>query len=153
VPISRRSAILRAGVLALALAAVVSAAALAQPAPSSNYTSFEATPGNPVQLGYYASAHKDCTPAPLPVVRVIEAPKSGTLTVRRGELKTDRVAGCPGLKMPAQVVFYQARAGVTGSDHLVYEVANPTGEVGTYDVGINIKEAPEQIKLSGGSKI
>jgi hypothetical protein len=43
---------LRAGVLALALAGVVSTAAFAQPAPTSNYTSFEATPGKPVQLGY-----------------------------------------------------------------------------------------------------
>jgi hypothetical protein len=132
---------------------MISSAAFAQPAPTSNYTSFEATPGKPVQLGYYASAHKDCTPAPLPVVRVIEAPKSGTLTVRRGELKTDQVAGCPGLKMPAQVVFYQARAGATGSDHLVYEVTNPTGEVGTFDVTIKIKNPPEQVKPSSGSKI
>ena len=123
-------------------AAMIPSAAFAQPAPTSNYTSFEATPGKPVQLGYYASAHKDCTPAPLPVVRVIEAPKSGTLTVRRGELKTDQVAGCPGLKMPAQVVFYQARAGATGSDHLVYEVTNPTGEVGSYYVTITIKNPP-----------
>jgi hypothetical protein len=41
-----------------------------------------------------------------------------------------------------QVVFYQARAGATGSDHLVYEVMNLTGEVGTYDVTITIEEAP-----------
>lgn len=149
---------MRMPVFALAImfsltAAMIPSAAFAQPAPTSNYTSFEATPGKPVQLGYYASAHKDCTPAPLPVVRVIEAPKSGTLTVRRGELKTDQVAGCPGLKMPAQVVFYQARAGATGSDHLVYEVTNPTGEVGTFDVTIKIKNPPEQVKPSSGSKI
>ena len=30
-------------------------------------------------------------------------------------------------------------SGATGSDHLVYEVTNPTGEVGTYDVTITIK--------------
>jgi hypothetical protein len=144
---------LRAGVLALALAAVISTVALAQPAPSSNYTSFEVTPAKPVQLGYYASAHKNCTPAPLPTIRVIEAPKSGTLSVRRGELKTDQIAGCPGLKMPAQVVFYQARAGTTGSDHLVYEVTNSTGEVGAYDVTITIKNPPLQVKPSSGSKI
>ena len=71
----------------------------------------------------------------------------------RGELKTDQIAGCPGLKMPAQVVFYQARTGATGSDHLVYEVTNPTGEVGTYDVTINIKNPPLQVKSSSGSKI
>ena len=65
---------------------VISTVALAQPAPSSNYTSFEATSAKPVQLGYYASANKDCTPAPIPTIRVIEAPKSGTFTVGRGEL-------------------------------------------------------------------
>jgi hypothetical protein len=43
--------------------AVISPAALAQGAPTSNYTSFEATSAKPVQLGYYASAHKNCTPA------------------------------------------------------------------------------------------
>ena len=111
---------LRYGGLALALAAIIVTAALAQPAPSGNYTSFEATSAKPVQIGYYAEAHKDCTPAPLPTIRVIEAPKSGTLTVRVGELKTNQVAGCPGLKTPARVVFYQARAGTLGTDHLVY---------------------------------
>jgi hypothetical protein len=45
-------------------------------------------------------------------------------------------------------VFYQARAGATGSDHLVYEVANPTGEVGSFDVTITIKEALEPRRLS-----
>ena len=142
-----------AGFIALALAAVISTVAHTQPAPSSNYTSIVAAPGKPVQLGYYASAHKNCTPAPLPVIRVIEAPKSGMLTVRRGQLKTDQIAGCPALKIPAQVVFYQARPGATGTDHLAYEVTTPTGEVGTYDVTVKIKEAPEQVKPSGGSKI
>lgn len=126
-------------------ATLISAAAIAQtPAPTSSYTSFEATPGKPVQLGYYASAHKNCTPGPLPEIWVIEAPKEGLLTVRRGELKTDQVAGCPGLKTPVQVVFYQARTGSTGSDHLVYEVTNrENGEVGSYDVTIAIKQAPK----------
>ena len=134
--------------------AVISPAALAQPAPTNNYTSIEASPDNPVQIGYYASAHKsNCTPAPLPTIRVIEAPKSGLLTVRRALLTTDKIAGCPGLKIPAQVVLYQARAGATGSDHLVYEVTTATGEVGSYDVTINIKEASEKGKSSAGSKI
>ncbi|MGD1213208.1 MAG: hypothetical protein ABR973_17995, partial [Candidatus Acidiferrales bacterium] len=115
--------------------------------------SFEATSAKPVQIGYYAEAHKDCTPAPLPTIRVIEAPKSGTLTVRVGELKTNQVAGCPGLKTPARVVFYQARGGALGTDHLVYAVTNATGEVASYDVTINIKEAPKEAKPSGGSKI
>ncbi len=73
--------------------------------------------------------------------------------VRVGELKTTQVAGCPGLKTPARVVFYQARAGAVGTDHLVYAITNPTSAVATYDVTINIKEAPKDAKPSGGSKI
>lgn len=96
-----------------------------------------------MQLGYYASAHKsNCTPAPLPTIRVIEVPKSGTLTVKRGLLTTDQIAGCPGLKTPAQVVFYRARPGTKGPDHLKYEVTDSNGEVGTYDVTISVKEPP-----------
>ncbi len=45
--------------------------------------------------------------------RQIEAPKSGRFTVRRGELKTDQVVGCLGLKIPAQIAFYHACAGAS----------------------------------------
>ena len=135
------------------VAAVISTAALAQPAPTSNYTSIEATPAKPVQLGYHASAHKNCTPAPLPTIRVIQVPKSGILTVRRALLTTDKIAGCPGLKIPAQVVFYQARAGATGSDHIVYEVTDFNGEVGTYDVTTTIKDAPKRSSPAKNQKI
>jgi hypothetical protein len=51
------------------------------------------------------------------------------------------------------VVFYQARAGTVGTDHLVYAVINPTGEVASHDVTINIKKAPKDAKPSGGSRI
>jgi hypothetical protein len=137
----------------VAAAISISTVALAQPAPTSNYTSIEATSDKPVQLSYHGSAHKNCTPAPLPTVRIIEAPKSGILTVRKAVLTTDKIAGCPGLKIPAQVVSYQARAGAAGNDHIVYEVTDFNGEVGTYDVTIKIKEAPEQVRPPGGSKI
>lgn len=123
-----------------AAAGLVATAALAQAA---NYTSVEATAGKPAQLGYYASANKNCTPAPSPTIRVIEAPKSGTLTVRRAILTTNKIAGCPGLKTPVQVVFYQARVGYAGPDHVSYEVTSANGEVGAYDVTIDVRAAPK----------
>jgi hypothetical protein len=130
----------RALVFLWATASLTTTAALAQAA---NYSSVEATSDKPVQLGYYASAHKNCTPAAMPTIRVIDAPKSGTLTVRKAVLTTDKVAGCPAVKVPAQVVFYQARAGYSGPDHVKYEVTSENGEVATYDVTINVKEAPK----------
>jgi hypothetical protein len=101
------------------IAAVMSTAGLAQPAlaQAANYTSVEATSEKPVQLTYHASAHKNCTPGSLPTVRLIEPPKAGVLTVRRATLTTGKVAGCPDLKIPAQVAFYQARAGLRRDDH------------------------------------
>ncbi len=138
----------RYGLAALALATVIPIATLAQPSPSSSYTTFAATPAKPVELGYYASAHKStCSPAPLPEVGVAQAPKLGVLTVRSGELTTNKIAGCPALRTPVQVVFYEARVGTTGSDHLVYKVTTSDREVKTYDVTINIKRAPAPLAV------
>jgi hypothetical protein len=121
-----------------AIASSVAAAALGQAA---NYTSVEATSGKAVQLSYHASAHKNCTPARLPTVRVIEPPTSGVLTVKVAELTTARVGGCPQLKTPARVIFYEARDGYVGADHVNYEVTSETGDVATYDVKITVKAA------------
>ena len=119
----------------------LTATALAQEA---NYLSVDAVSGKPVQLSYHASTHNDCTPAPPPTIRVIESPKFGMLTVRRGEVQTDRIAGCPGLKTPVQVVFYLARVNYTGLDHAKYEVMPESGVVATYDVTITVKSPPAQ---------
>ncbi len=72
---------------------------------------------------------------------------------RRGELKTDLIVGCPGFKTPARAVFYQARAGMVGTDHLAYAAINPSGAVATYDVTINIKEAPKPASTTKEQKI
>jgi hypothetical protein len=127
----------------LALAFLGPTAAFSQSAPTANYTSFEATWAKPVQIGYYATARKDCAAAPAPTIRVIEAPKSGTLTIRGGDLTTSAVAGCPRLKTQAQVVFYQARTGITGNDHFVYAVVGLDGKIDGYDVTITIREQPK----------
>jgi hypothetical protein len=116
--------------------------ALAQ---SSNYSSVEAVSDKPVQLGYYASAHKNCTAGSLPTIRVIEPPKLGVLTVRKAVLSTDKVAGCPELKTPAQVAFYQAHADYVGPDHVSYEVTSENGEVAVYEITITVKAPPAPV--------
>jgi hypothetical protein len=69
--------------------------------------------------------------------------------VRGAMLKTNKVAGCPGLRTPAQVLFYMARAGYVGADHLKYEVTSENGEVATHDVTIVIKAPPAQRPTAG----
>lgn len=108
-----------------------------------NYTSVEAIAGKPLQLTFHADAHKaTCSPAPLPTLRVIEPPKNGVLTARKAVLTTNKVAGCPALKTPALVVFYQGRDGYSGSDHVSYAVTNAEGQVQGFDVTIAVKPAP-----------
>jgi len=126
--------------LSCAIAGLVASAAHGQAA---NYMSVEATAGKPLQLTYHASAHKsNCTPAPLAMFDVLQAPKLGVLVVRKALLTTNEVAGCPGLKIPAEVVFYRGRNGSAGTDHVVYKVTSSGGEVETYDVTITLKPAP-----------
>jgi hypothetical protein len=126
--------------LSCALTCFVVAAAIAQ---AINYTSVQAVAGKPVQVTYHADAHKStCSPAPVPTFRVIEPPKDGVLTVRKGVLTTNKVAGCPGLKTPALVVFYQAKEGYSGSDHVSYAVTNAEGQTQGYDVTITVKPVP-----------
>jgi len=136
------------GRLALgAAASLLASAALAQG--SANYTSAAATADSPVQLSYHGSAHRrNCSVAPVPTVRVTEPPKDGALVVRTGVLTTDKVAGCPQLKVPVEVVFYQARSGYTGPDHVAYQVTSENGEVATYDVTITVKQGPAPSKPS-----
>ena len=126
--------------LACAMVGSVVSAALAQAA---NYESVEAIAGTPLQLSYHASAHKsNCTPAPLSTVDVLQPPTLGLLTVRKAMLTTNKVPGCPGLKIPAEVVFYRGREGSTGPDKVIYKVTSASGEIEVYDVTIALKPAP-----------
>jgi hypothetical protein len=126
--------------LSCTLACFVALPALGQ---ALNYTSVQAIAGKPVQLTYHADAHKStCSPAPVPSMHVVEPPKEGVLTVRQAVLTTNKVAGCPGLKTPALVVFYQAKEGYSGPDHVRYAVTNAEGQTEGFDVTITVKPAP-----------
>lgn len=108
-------------------------------AQSTSYSSVEVIGATPLPLGYYASANKNCTPAALPTLRVTQAPKHGALTAKRAVLATSKIAGCPDLKIPAQVIFYQSRQDYVGPDHLAYEITSANGEVKSFDISIEVK--------------
>lgn len=134
----RKSMMLMAMGAAGALAAT---ATMAQPS-SRSYTTVEAVPGKSLRIGTYGTANKkDCSPARVPTIRVIEPPSSGSLTVRLSEAKIDKVAGCSTIVIPMQFLIYVARADAE-KDKVVYEVTSANGEVATYEVTINILPKP-----------
>jgi hypothetical protein len=122
---------------------VASFAATAQLGPTTKYTTFRAVPGKSVEVGNYAAAAQNCTPAPGPAIHVVEAPKSGTLTVRVAQLVYSNVSGCPPIKMPAQVVTYEARDTGVDTDHFIYDLAGAKGEVTIFEVTIEIAPPPK----------
>ena len=119
-----------------------SVAAVAQPAPSANYTTIEVEPGKISRIGIYAQGRKDCSPSKAPIVRVVEVPLAGILTIRPGNIKAATASSCPDLQVPAQIVLYQGREGAS-SDHILYSVTYPNGEIALYDVAIRFKEVPK----------
>jgi len=125
--------------VALALAgAMLAATALAQ---TTDYTSFDAVPGKPIEIGNYAAVGANCSAGAPPTIKVMEPPKAGTLSVRSGE-RVYSVANCPPIRIPAEVMTYQARDGATGTDRLVYDIVSATGQVSTKDVTIRLQDAP-----------
>jgi hypothetical protein len=136
------------GVLGAVAIAAASTSAEAQLGPPTKYTTFKAVPGKAVDIGNYAAAKQNCEPGAAPAIHVVEPPKSGTLTVRVAELTYKNVFSCPPIKMPAQLLSYEARDSAD-RDHLIYDVTGAKGEVTVYDVTIDIVPSPKTAPAPG----
>jgi hypothetical protein len=144
-----RSIYWRASALAAMAMVLMSTMAAAQLGPPTKYTAFKAVAGKAVEIGNYASANQNCTPGLAPTIHVVEPPKAGTLTVRVAQLTYNNVFGCPPIKMPAQVLSYEARESGADRDHLIYDVSGARGEVTIYDVTIEIAPSPKPAPAPG----
>lgn len=134
-------------VKSLVVAAAVGAGALAVPhgaawaQSNSAFRSAEVVAGKQERLGVYGNVQKDCTPGPLPTIRVVTAPKNGELNVRSGKLKAGRISRCPKLEATAQGIFYKANPTFKGTDEVAYEVRSASGKVESHTVKITVKDA------------
>ena len=134
-------------VKSLFVAAAVGAGTLAVPdgaawaQSNSAFRSAEAVAGKQERLGVYGNVQKDCTPGPLPTIRVVTAPKNGELNVRSGKLKAGRITRCPKLEAIAQGIFYKAKPAYKGTDEVAYEVRSASGKVESHTVRITVKDA------------
>lgn len=121
---------------------------------TANYSSQQALQGTPLRLNVHASGNKiTCAPAALPIIKVIEPPTSGTLTIRQGEMTTNKLGNCDRVKLPAQILFYTARSDFIGRDHLVYGLTSANGQGEVFDITIEVKEGTPSGKKPDGEKI
>src|SRR5687768_9996331 len=69
------------------------------------FRSVDAVAGKQVRLALIGNVSPDCKVGPKPDVKVVSAPKQGTLAIRSGKTKAGSLARCPSLEVPAEGVF------------------------------------------------
>lgn len=109
---------------------------------NSIYRNVEANSGKAARVGVHVSVRPDCSADKLPEIKVLTPPKNGSLNVRTGKVKTNRIPKCPNLETPAQALFYVPGAKYTGSDEVSYEVRTPDGKVTSHTVRITVTDKP-----------
>ncbi|HEX4894286.1 MAG TPA: hypothetical protein VFV47_13445 [Hyphomicrobiaceae bacterium] len=129
--------VLRTGALAAACVATLAPARADQ-----THFRSEVVAGAVVRVGVHAAAKKDCTPAPLPTISVVSPPKHGVLQIRTGKVKSDQIKACPGIELPANLVFYRSQPGFTGEDKITYEVKNAGSRTQSITITVTVKPGP-----------
>lgn len=121
------------------------AAALALAAPALAQTtvtrSENVVSGKSVRLAIVPNLKKDCSPGPMPEIRVSGAPKNGSLVTKVGKIKTPASYRCPNKEAAVQAVFYEAKANYTGADEVVVDIKNSDGQVQTQTIKITVGAA------------
>ena len=120
--------------LALALA---SGAGIAQT--NQIFRTQQVVSGKPARLGFVSTLGKDCNPVPLGDIRVKAPPKTGSLAIREGKVKSSR---CGNKDMNVKFVMYEAPAKYTGDDQVVLEVKHSDGRLEAMTIRIEVRNQP-----------
>lgn len=142
-------------VLPAALATAVAASWLCLAGPAlaqTTVTKSETVPaGKQARLVIVPNLKKDCSLGPMPEIKVVTPPTSGSLITKAGKLKTPAKYRCPNKDAEVQAIFYQPNGGYTGSDGVVVEIKNSDGEIEKRDIRITVDKGdkPKDEKKSG----
>ena len=94
-----------------------------------------------INVGIFASIHKNCTPAPLPTVRLVAPPAHGRVTVKQGRLRATNVKNCLAIESPAFVAIYRSERGFVGQDLFTFEVISQNGKSQLQKVTVTVTGA------------
>lgn len=86
-----------------------------------------AAPGQVKRFGAYINTRPDCTPGPLPAIRLVTPPAHGTVTIKRATFKATNFKQCLAIEVPALVAFYRAGVDFSGTDEFSLEVTSAGG--------------------------
>lgn len=116
-------------------------AAPAQPETVQADREFHAQAGRDTQVGTYINLRPDCTPGPLPTLRLIIVPAHGTISFKQGSLMAPNFRQCPSIEVTAILAFYRAAAGYSGTDMLELETSSTDGQIQREHIRLSVSNA------------
>jgi hypothetical protein len=104
----------------------------------------EAFSGSESRIAAMNFVNADCSPGPLPEVRIVTPPSSGDVRMEPIKLavsrdKSNARAHCNGKIVDAVAVFYKSKSDFAGADKVVLDVDFKAGTVKRYIYAINIR--------------
>ncbi|WP_406857052.1 hypothetical protein ABEG18_05295 [Alsobacter sp. KACC 23698] len=85
----------------------------------------EVEPGQDAQLGIFGGLNPDCTPVPVPDIRIVKPPTKGTVIIRAGRTTVPASAArCAGVDVPVQALFFRGEPKFAGPDVVTVEVGS-----------------------------
>jgi len=91
------------------------------------------------RIGVYINLKRDCTSSSLPVLRLVEPPHDGKVTVKLMNVRVTNLGACLSNEVPGLVAFYQSRRGFEGIDKIVIEIKYPGEAIRLQTITINVR--------------
>ncbi|MDB5591765.1 4-aminobutyrate aminotransferase [Enterovirga sp.] len=134
--------------LVLALSTLAFAASLGSAAAQTARTA-TIQPGKPARVAVVTALKRDCSLGEVGSIRVVTAPKNGSLVVRGGKLKTPANFRCPSVETPVQALFYEPNRNYQGADEIAYETRSTDGSVQSFTLKITVTSKPAAAPSGG----
>ena len=100
--------------------------------------------GKDIRVGVYINVRPDCTPGPLPTIRLATPPAHGKVTVKKANFNATNYKQCLALDSPAYVALYRSDKDFFGTDSVVLEVSYPGGRQEVQHIVITVQGAGGQ---------
>jgi hypothetical protein len=100
--------------------------------------------GGEFVLGPYSNLNLDCSLIGHPQIKIVQAPKSGTVTtVRRNGFPNNPSshsrAHCNTRRVPVLDIVYRAKSNTSGTDQVIFEVIWPNGTFDSNTLNVSIR--------------
>jgi hypothetical protein len=106
----------------LRLILIAAAGSLAAVHAASAQEKVTAKSGEEVRAGWIGIVKKDCSTEPPPRVRPSDMAGHGQIRLSKAKVKTNSIEACPGVEVPAVIVFYTSQPGFRGEDQFTLQV-------------------------------